>query len=69
MEKLVEGTVYLIGRPKYMFLAGRFQPEPEVVSIPVEPAGVFETIRSPGSSRNQRGKRSLPQDNTETLAS
>ncbi|KAM9340955.1 collagen alpha-1(XII) chain [Symphorus nematophorus] len=49
------------------YTAGRYQPEPEVV--PVEPAGEFETIQSPGISRNLRGKRSLPQDNTETLAS
>ncbi|XP_018553321.1 LOW QUALITY PROTEIN: collagen alpha-1(XII) chain [Lates calcarifer] len=51
------------------YTANRFQPEPEVVSIPVEPAGEFETIQSPGYSRNQRGKRSLPRDNTDTLAS
>ncbi|XP_075883605.1 collagen alpha-1(XII) chain isoform X2 [Nelusetta ayraudi] len=51
------------------YTAPRYQPEPEVVSIPVEPAGVFETIRSPGSSRSQRGKRSLPQDDTDTRAS
>ncbi|XP_068607999.1 collagen alpha-1(XII) chain [Brachionichthys hirsutus] len=43
--------------------ANRHHPEPEVVSIPVEPAG--EAIQT----RNQRGKRSLPQDSTETLAS
>lgn len=52
-----------------MFLAGPYQPEPDVVSIPVEPAREFETVQSSGYSRNQRGKRSLPQDNTETLAS
>ncbi|KAL3968337.1 C-type lectin domain family 4 member A [Sarotherodon galilaeus] len=44
------------------YTANRYPPEPEVVNIPVEPAGEFET-------RNPRGKRSLPQDNTETLAS
>lgn len=52
-----------------MFLAGPYQPEPEVVSIPVEPLGEFDTIESAGYSRNQRRKRSLPQDNTDTLAS
>ncbi|XP_044022471.1 collagen alpha-1(XII) chain isoform X2 [Siniperca chuatsi] len=51
------------------YTANRYQPEPEVESIPVEPAGEFETIQSPGYSRNQRGKRSLPQENTEALAS
>ncbi|XP_056248925.1 collagen alpha-1(XII) chain isoform X1 [Seriola aureovittata] len=44
----------------------RYQPEPDVVSIPVEPAGEFETIQSPGYSRNQREKRSLPRGNTDT---
>ncbi|XP_008275102.1 collagen alpha-1(XII) chain isoform X4 [Stegastes partitus] len=51
------------------YTANRYPPEPEVVSIPVEPAGEFETIQSPGYTRNQRGKRSLPQDKTERLAS
>ncbi|XP_039992554.1 collagen alpha-1(XII) chain isoform X2 [Xiphias gladius] len=51
------------------YTASRYQPDPEVVSIPVEPADEFETIQSPGYSRNQRGKRSLPRDNTDTLAS
>ncbi|XP_069574960.1 collagen alpha-1(XII) chain isoform X2 [Brachyistius frenatus] len=51
------------------YTANHYQPEPEVESIPVEPAEEFETIQSPGYTRNQRGKRSLPQDNTETLAS
>ncbi|XP_044230033.1 collagen alpha-1(XII) chain isoform X2 [Thunnus albacares] len=51
------------------YTANRYEPEPEVVSIPVEPSGEYETIQSPGYSRNQRGKRSLPTDNKETLAS
>ncbi|XP_029316062.1 collagen alpha-1(XII) chain isoform X2 [Cottoperca gobio] len=51
------------------YTANNFQPEPEVESLPVEPAGEFEAIQSPGYSRDQRGKRSLQQDNTETLAS
>ncbi|XP_041667909.1 collagen alpha-1(XII) chain isoform X2 [Cheilinus undulatus] len=51
------------------YTANRYPPEPEVVSIPEEPAGEFETIQSPGYTRNQRGKRSLPQDKTERLAS
>ncbi|KAM9842426.1 collagen alpha-1(XII) chain [Aulostomus maculatus] len=51
------------------YTANRYQPEPEVASLPVEPAGEFETIQSPGYTRNQRGKRSLPRDKTETLAS
>ncbi|XP_040916067.1 collagen alpha-1(XII) chain isoform X2 [Toxotes jaculatrix] len=51
------------------YTANRYPTEPEVVSIPEEPAGEFETIQSPGYSRNQRGKRSLPRDNTDTLAS
>ncbi|XP_067335458.1 collagen alpha-1(XII) chain isoform X2 [Channa argus] len=50
------------------YTANRYPPEPEVVPIPVEPAEEFETIQSPGYSRILRGKRSLPQDNTETLA-
>ncbi|XP_029900357.1 collagen alpha-1(XII) chain isoform X2 [Myripristis murdjan] len=49
--------------------ANRYEPEPEVVSIPVEPAEEYETIQSPGYSRNQRGKRSLPRDDTERIAS
>lgn len=57
----------MIGHPN-TFLAIRYQPEPEVVAELVEPAEDFETIQSPGYSRNQRGKRSLPQDNTETIA-
>lgn len=52
-----------------MFLAGQYPPEPEVVPIPVEPSGGFGTILSAGNSQNRRGKRSLPQDNTETLTS
>nr|XP_043903464.1 collagen alpha-1(XII) chain-like isoform X1 [Solea senegalensis] len=44
------------------YTAPRYQPEPEVVSIPEEPAEEFESIQS----RNQRGKRSLTRDNTET---
>ncbi|CAJ1073879.1 collagen alpha-1(XII) chain isoform X2 [Xyrichtys novacula] len=51
------------------YTANRFPPQPEVVSIPEEPAGEFETIQSPGYTRNQRGKRSLPRDKTERLAS
>ncbi|XP_036927763.1 collagen alpha-1(XII) chain isoform X4 [Acanthopagrus latus] len=51
------------------YQAPRYQPEPEVVPIPAEPAGEFETIQSPGYSRNQRGKRSLPRDNKQTLTS
>ncbi|XP_037602343.1 collagen alpha-1(XII) chain isoform X2 [Sebastes umbrosus] len=51
------------------YTANNYQPEPVVESIPVEPAGEFEAIQSPGYLRNQRGKRSLQQDNTETLAS
>ncbi|XP_041828166.1 collagen alpha-1(XII) chain isoform X2 [Melanotaenia boesemani] len=51
------------------YAAPRYQPEPEVVSIPVEPPEEFETIQSPGYLRNQRRKRSLPQDNTGRLAS
>ncbi|XP_019940584.2 collagen alpha-1(XII) chain isoform X4 [Paralichthys olivaceus] len=48
------------------YTANRYPPEAEVASIPVEPAGEFETIQSPGYSRNQRGKRSLTRDNTDT---
>ncbi|XP_060918564.1 collagen alpha-1(XII) chain isoform X1 [Labrus mixtus] len=51
------------------YTANNYPPEPEVVSIPEEPTGEFETIQSPGYTRNQRGKRSLPQDKTERLAS
>ncbi|XP_031144447.1 collagen alpha-1(XII) chain isoform X4 [Sander lucioperca] len=51
------------------YTANHYQPAPEVESIPVEPAGESEAIQSPGYSRIQRGKRSLPQDNTETIAS
>ncbi|CAG5866270.1 unnamed protein product [Menidia menidia] len=51
------------------YTATRYQPEPEVVSIPVEPAEEFETIQSPGYTGDQRGKRSLPQDNTGRLTS
>ncbi|KAL7379726.1 hypothetical protein ABVT39_004851 [Epinephelus coioides] len=51
------------------YTANNFQPEPVVESLPVEPAGEFEAIQSPGYSRNQRGKRSLPRDKTDTLAS
>ncbi|XP_029348934.1 collagen alpha-1(XII) chain isoform X2 [Echeneis naucrates] len=48
------------------YTANRYQPDPDVVSIPVEPAAEFETIQSTGYSRNQRGKRSLPRGNTDT---
>ncbi|KAK5857192.1 hypothetical protein PBY51_010450 [Eleginops maclovinus] len=51
------------------YQANNFQPEPVVESLPVEPAEEFEAIQSPGYSRNQRGKRSLQQDKTETLVS
>ncbi|XP_030299856.1 collagen alpha-1(XII) chain isoform X2 [Sparus aurata] len=51
------------------YQAPRYQPEPEVVPIPAEPAGEFETIQSPGFSQNQRGKRSLPRDKKQTLTS
>ncbi|XP_056152395.1 collagen alpha-1(XII) chain-like isoform X2 [Lampris incognitus] len=51
------------------YTANRYEPEPEVVSIPVEPEEEFETIQSPGYSRNQRGKRSLPRDDTNRIAS
>ncbi|XP_028250570.1 collagen alpha-1(XII) chain isoform X2 [Parambassis ranga] len=51
------------------YTANHYPPEPEVVSIPEEPPEEFESIQSPGYTRNQRGKRSLPQDNTERLAS
>lgn len=68
MRSCRKSNFFLIGHPEY-FLAGRFQPGPEVVSIPVEPAGEFETIQSPGYTGTQRRKRSLPQDNTENLAS
>ncbi|XP_061650641.1 collagen alpha-1(XII) chain isoform X2 [Phyllopteryx taeniolatus] len=49
--------------------ANNYQPEPEVASLPVEPAGAIETIQSSGYTRNQRRKRSLPRGDTETLAS
>ncbi|XP_034431804.1 collagen alpha-1(XII) chain isoform X3 [Hippoglossus hippoglossus] len=48
------------------YTADRYPPEAEVESIPVEPAEEFDTIQSPGYSRNQRGKRSLTRDNTDT---
>ncbi|XP_062253679.1 collagen alpha-1(XII) chain isoform X4 [Platichthys flesus] len=48
------------------YTADNYPPEAEVESIPVEPAGEFDTIQSPGYSRNQRGKRSLTRDNTDT---
>ncbi|KAM9354603.1 collagen alpha-1(XII) chain [Pholidichthys leucotaenia] len=51
------------------YTAIHYQPEAEVVNIPVEPTGEFGSVQSPGYTRNQRGKRSLPQDDTETLAS
>ncbi|KAM6912519.1 collagen alpha-1(XII) chain-like isoform 2-T2 [Xenentodon cancila] len=51
------------------YTAPRYPPEPEIVSIPVESAGEIEAGQSPGYRRNQRGKRSLPQDNTGRLAS
>ncbi|XP_076017716.1 collagen alpha-1(XII) chain isoform X2 [Genypterus blacodes] len=51
------------------YTAPRYQPEPDVVSMPVAPPEEFETIQSPGYTRNQRGKRSLPRDKTEALAS
>ncbi|KAL6105800.1 col12a1 [Pungitius sinensis] len=51
------------------YTANNYQPGPEVETLPVEPAGEFEAIRSPGYMRNLRGKRSLPHDKTETLAS
>ncbi|XP_011614348.2 collagen alpha-1(XII) chain isoform X2 [Takifugu rubripes] len=51
------------------YTAGQYPPEPEVVPIPVEPSGGFGTVQSAGNSQNRRGKRSLPQDNTETLTS
>lgn len=61
-------TSFLIGQTKY-FLAERYEPEPAVVSIPEEPAEDYETIQSPGYTRNQRGKRSLPRDDTERIPS
>ncbi|XP_071774299.1 collagen alpha-1(XII) chain-like isoform X1 [Centroberyx gerrardi] len=51
------------------YTANRYEPEPDVVSIPEEPAEEYEAIQSPGYSRNQRGKRSLPRDDTERIAS
>ncbi|XP_061599580.1 collagen alpha-1(XII) chain-like isoform X2 [Cololabis saira] len=51
------------------YTAPHYPPEPEIVSIPVESAGEIEAEQSPGYRRNQRGKRSLPQDNTGRLAS
>nr|XP_040055050.1 collagen alpha-1(XII) chain isoform X2 [Gasterosteus aculeatus aculeatus] len=51
------------------YTANNYQPGPEVETIPVEPAGEFEAIQSPGYMRNQRGKRSPPHDKTQTLAS
>ncbi|XP_054652752.1 collagen alpha-1(XII) chain isoform X3 [Dunckerocampus dactyliophorus] len=51
------------------YTANNYQPEPEVASLPVEPAGDFETVNSSGYTRNQRRKRSLSRDNTERLAS
>ncbi|KAM8917084.1 collagen alpha-1(XII) chain isoform 2-T2 [Spinachia spinachia] len=51
------------------YTANNYQPGPEVEALPVQPAGEFEAIQSPGYMRNQRGKRSLPHDKTETLAS
>lgn len=47
-----------------IFLAPRYQSEPDVASIPVEPTEEFETVQSSGYTRNQRGKRSLPPDNS-----
>ncbi|XP_061158183.1 collagen alpha-1(XII) chain-like isoform X19 [Syngnathus typhle] len=49
--------------------ANTYQPEPEVASLSVEPAGAIETVQSSGYTRNQRRKRSLPKGDTETLAS
>ncbi|XP_056282175.1 collagen alpha-1(XII) chain isoform X2 [Pseudoliparis swirei] len=51
------------------YTANNYQPGPEVETLTVEPAGDFQAIQSPGYSRNQRGKRSLPHDRTETLTS
>ncbi|XP_017269709.1 collagen alpha-1(XII) chain isoform X2 [Kryptolebias marmoratus] len=51
------------------YTATRYQPEPDVASIPVEPVGVAEPIQSRGYTRGQRRQRSLPQDNTGRLAS
>ncbi|XP_030624856.1 collagen alpha-1(XII) chain isoform X2 [Chanos chanos] len=51
---------------------GRYQPEPDtfVVPIPEEPTEDTETeIQSPGYTRNLRGKRSLPRQKTERIAS
>ncbi|XP_047466383.1 collagen alpha-1(XII) chain isoform X2 [Mugil cephalus] len=46
------------------YTASQYPPEPEVV--PVEPAEDFTvTLQSTGYARNQRGKRSLPQEKTE----
>lgn len=50
-----------------IFLAPRYQPEPDVVSIPVEPTEEYESEQSPGYTRNQRRKRSLPPDNSGRL--
>ncbi|XP_061897868.1 collagen alpha-1(XII) chain-like isoform X2 [Entelurus aequoreus] len=49
--------------------AANNQPEPEVASLPVEPAGEFETVISSGYTQNQRRKRSLSRDNIQRLAS
>lgn len=68
MWKVVKGNIFILAIPN-IFLANNFQPEPVVESLPVEPAAEFEAIQSPGYSRNQRGKRSLQQDKTETVAS
>ncbi|XP_014859001.1 PREDICTED: collagen alpha-1(XII) chain isoform X2 [Poecilia mexicana] len=54
------------------YTATRYQPAPEVETIPVEPVGQFgeyETIQSRGDSRGQRRQRSLQSDNTGRLAS
>lgn len=66
-EKAVEAIRPFFLISQNIFLAPRYLPEPEIVSIPVEPAGETET--GPAYTRNQRGKRSLPQDNTGRLAS
>jgi len=72
MWKVVERKTFFWLAVPNILLAGQYPPEPEVESLPVEPAEEFETIQSPGYSQNQRGdryKRSLPQDKTETLVS
>ncbi|XP_051942785.1 collagen alpha-1(XII) chain isoform X6 [Hippocampus zosterae] len=58
-----------VGIPYNGYPANNYQPEPEVASLPVEPAGAIETVQSSSYARNQRRKRSQPRGETETLAS